>query len=238
MPSPNDIISTVSVLMNDYAQTQYNNVSVLPMLNLALNELQEIFEQNGIPVTNEHTPAVITIPAQTNPSQINVQIGFNTTPSLPADLIEIQEMWESWTGLNQWQPMIKKEFIPHYLEDGTTISQFLIWSWEKNQINLISANMAIDLKLDYTSNMFNTPILISQVNTNLPFTNIGTYLDYKTASLCAMFLAENESRATALDGLAGGALERALQIPLKGMQSVTTRRRPFRHSFKHRGVSY
>ena len=223
--------------MNDFAQTQYTNDVCLPFLNLALDELQEVFELNSIPITNEHTPAVITIPAAI-PGQINVQVGFNTSPALPADLIEIQEMWESWTGLNQWQPMVKKEFIPHYLEDGHSISQFLIWSWEHGQVNLIAANMAIDLKLDYTSTMFATPILIGNIGMNLPFTNIGTYLDYKTAALCAMFIAENPERAQALDSLAGTALQRALGIPVKGMQSIVTRRRPFRQSFKHRGVSY
>ncbi len=63
-------------------------------------------------------------------------------------------------------------------------------------------------------------------------------MEYKTAAFCAMFMAENPQRATSLDSLAEGALTRSLGIPIKGMQSITTRRRPFRHSFKHRGVSY
>ncbi len=92
--------------------------------------------------------------------------------------------------------------------------------------------------MDYTANMFNTPILIGNIGVNLPFTNVKTYLEYKTAALCAMFIAENESRAVALDSLTGTALSRALGIPIKGMQSIVTRRRPFRHSFKHRGTSY
>jgi hypothetical protein len=231
MPKPSDIIVTVAGLMNDFSQTQYTNTVCLPMLNLALNELQELFELNGIPVTNE-VSAAITVPVGVN------EIGFSTSPALPADLIEIQELWESPTGLNNWTPMVKKDFIPHYLEDNTTISMFLIWALEQGDVQLIAANSIIDLKIDYVSNMFNTPILIGAINTNLPFTNIGTYLDYKTAALCAMFIAENGSRAAALDSLAGTALTRALGIPIKGMQSITTRRRPFRASYKRRGVVY
>jgi hypothetical protein len=231
MAKPSDIIATVSTLMNDFAQTKYTNTVVLPYLNLALDELQETFELNGIPITNE-TSAAITIPAGVN------EIGFATNPALPSDLIEIQELWESPTGLNNWTPMTKKDFIPHYLEDNTTISMFLIWCLDTGNISLIAANSVIDLKIDYTANMFNTPILIGNVGVDLPFTNVKTYLGYKTAALCALFIAENESRAQALDSLGMTALNRSTGIPIKGMQSITTRRRPFRASYKRRGVSY
>jgi hypothetical protein len=115
---------------------------------------------------------------------------------------------------------------------------FLIWAWEHGRIHLITANQDNDLKIDYTASMFNTPILIKDINVNLPFTNVKTYLEYKTAALCSMFIAENESRAMALDALTVTALSRALGIPIKGMQSIVTRRRPFRHSFKSRGTSF
>ncbi len=232
MPKPSEIITTVAGLMNDASQSLYTNAVCLPFFNLSLDELQELYELNGIPTANEHTPAAITIKAGVS------SLGFDTTPALPSDFIELQQLWESPTGLNNWTPMIKRDFIPHYLEDGTTISQFLIYSWEQGRINLVAANQDNDLKLDYTASIFNTPILIKDINVNLPFTNVKTYLEYKTAALCSMFIAENESRALALDALAGTAISRALGIPIKGMQSITTRRRPFRYSFKHRGVSY
>lgn len=237
MPKPSDIIGVVSGLMNDFSQSQYTNDVCLPFFNLSLDELQEIFEQNSIPVTNE-TSSSITILSPTNPAQIVSQIGFDTNPALPSDLIEIQQLWESPTGLNQWTEVIKHEFLPNYYKDGTRTSQFLMWAWDKGRIKLISANQNNDLKIDYTANMFNTPILIKDIDVNLPFTNVKTYLEYKTAALCAMFIAENESRAQALDNLAGTALNRALGIPIKGMQSIVTRRRPFRYSFKHRATSF
>ena len=231
MPRPSEIITTVAGLMNDFSQSMYNNAACLPFLNLSLDELQELYELNGIPATNE-TSTAITVKSGVS------KIGFDTTPALPSDLIEIQELWESPFGLNQWTKVDKKEFLPHYLQDNTTISQFLLWAWEHGRIHLIAANADNDLKIDYTASLFNTPIQIKDINVNLPFTNIKTYLEYKTGALCAMFIAENESRAMALDTLAGTSLNRALGIPIKGMQSIVTRRRPFRHSFKNRGVSY
>lgn len=231
MPKPSEIITTVAGLMNDSSQSVYNNAACLPFLNLSLDELQELFELNGIPVTNE-TSAAIKIPAGVK------RLGFDTTPALPSDFIELQELWESPTGLNQWNKVDKREFLPQYLQDNTTISQFLIYAWEHGRIVLIAANSDIDLKLDYTASLFNTPILIKDININLPFTNVKTYLEYKTAALCAMFIAENPERAVALDSLTGTALSRALGIPIKGMQSIVTRRRPFRYGFKHRGVNF
>lgn len=232
MPRPSEIITTVAtVLMNDVDQSVYDNTVCLPALNLALNELQELYELNGLPITNE-TSKSIKIKAGIS------EIGFDTTPALPSDLIEIQELWESTSGLNQWTHMDKRDVIPHYLEDATTISQFLLWAWEHGRVKLIAANADNDLKIDYVCSLFNTPILIKDINVNLPFTNITTYLEYKTGALCAMFIAENPERAIALDSLAGTALSRALGIPIKGMQSITTRRRPFRASFKRRGTNY
>jgi len=236
MPKPSEIITAAAALMNDSAQTQYTNAAVLPYFNLALDELQETFELNGLPITHKTTPAVITVPAVSK--AINIFVGFDTNPALPSDLIEIEQIWESQTGLNQWTPMTKKDFLPHYLEDGTTISNFLIWSWENEKINLVAANQVNDLKLDYVGSIFKTPILIGNINMNLPYTKVKTYLEYKTAALCALFVAENESRAMALDSLTTTALSRSMGIQIKGLQSIVVRRKPFRYSFKHRGVNY
>lgn len=231
MPRPSDVISIVSGLMNDSIQSVYSNTVCLPFFNLSLDELQELYELNGIPTTNE-TSAAITLRAGI------CRLGQDTIPALPSDFIELQQLWESPTGLNKWTEVVKREFIPHYLEDGTAISQFLIYAWEHGRLLFVPSNSDNDLKIDYIGSIFNTPILIKDINVNLPFTNVKTYLEYKTAALCALFIAENESRAMALDSLAGTALSRALGIPIKGMQSVVTRRRPFRSSFKRRGVSY
>jgi hypothetical protein len=231
MPKPSEIITTVAALMNDYTQSNYTNLACLPFFNLALDELQELYELNEIPATYE-TSAAITIKAGIN------RLGFDTNPAFPSDLIEIRQLWESPTGLEQWIPMDKRDTIPHFLQNNQTISQFLLWALEGGRVRFIAANADNDLKIDYTAKIFNTPILIKDVDVNLPFTNVKTYLEYKTAALCAMFIAENESRAVALDSLCGTALSRSLGIPIKGMQSVVTRRRPFRSSFKWRGTSY
>lgn len=231
MPTPAEMITGAAVLMNDAAQKRYTNTAVLPYLNMSLDILQEVYELHSLPIT-EGVSSIITVPSGIS------RIGFDTIPALPTELIEIQQMWESPTGLNEWTPMVKKEYLPHFLEDGTLISQFLIWAWNKDHIELIPANATNDVKLDMISKIFKTPIALANVNVNLPFTNIKTYIEFETAALCAMFIAENETRYATLSNHAADALSRALGIPIKGMQSVVTRRRPFRASFKRRGISY
>lgn len=231
MPKPSAIITTVAALMNDTEQSVYTNEACLPYLNLALGILQEIFELNNIPVTNKTSTAIL-VKAGVN------KIGFDTTPALPSSLVEIQELWESPVGQNQWTRMNKEEFIPHYLQDNTSINQFLIWVWKEQAIELIAANADNQIKLDYIGSIFNTPILIINIDVNIPIINIQTFLEFQTAALCAFFVAENESRYTVLNGMSGEALGRALGIPVKGMQQILTRRRPFRAAFKRRGVNY
>lgn len=223
MPKPSAIITTAAHLMNDSAQTEYTNAAVLPYLNIALNILQETFELNGVPVTNK-TSIAITVPDGIN------KIGFDTVPSLPFDLIEIKELWESGEGLEQWIPLRKKDFIPNSLTTST--SSFRIWAWKNEHIELVAASSALDLKIDYIGSVFRTPILIANIDVNIQMTNIQTFLEFQTAALCALFIAENETRAMALGGEAGSALSRSLGIPIKGMQSIVTRRMPFRAGYK------
>ena len=227
MPKPNEIIDMAASLMNDTAQTVYTDAAVLPYLNMALDDLQETFEQNNIPVTNQVSTA-ITLPAGTT------ILGYGTTPALPADLIEIQYAYERTSGVIPWIPMSRKEFIPKQHEDQS-ITQFLWWSWVDQEMHFIAATSDIDIKLDYIQKIFNTPIAIADIAVDIPIPNVKQSLGYATAALCSMFVGENETRAQYLEGLAQRALDRELGIPIKGRQAITTRRQPFMGSYRRRG---
>ena len=213
----------VASLQNDTAQSVYTDAACLPYLNIALDELQEYFELNNIPVTND-VSAVLNVLLGTS------VISFTSSPALPSDLIEIQRLWESPEGENAYVPMTRKEFIPHNLETGTAINRFGVWAWVEQQIKLIAANVDIDLKLDYIKSIFATPIAIGAVGVDLPIINCKTFLGYRTAALCAHFIGANKTRADELNGFATIALDRTLGIATKGRQSIQTRRRPFRRS--------
>lgn len=230
MPTPAEIISTmVSPLQNDTAQQEYTNEAVLPYFNMALRDLQEQFELNNIPVTNE-TSAIINIPAGT------VSISFVGSPQLPTDLIEIQQLWESQEGAEQYTPMKKREFLPRYLE-GSTSNKLMFWAWMSNEIRFLASNQDNDIKIDYIKSLFNT-IVIADINVELgtKYKNVFSYLGYKTAALCSMFIGENESRATVLAAQANSALETSMGISVKGGQAIGVKRRPYRQAYKRRGI--
>jgi hypothetical protein len=228
MPTPAEIIDMVASLQNDTAQAVYTDAAVLPYFNMALRDLQEEFELNDIPVTYE-TSALINIPAGT------VVLTFGGSPAIPTDLIEIKKLWESVEGQNNWIPMVRKDFLPHQLE-VSDVSSFLVWAWIDNEIHLPESNQDNDLKIDYIKSLFGT-ILIAAINTELgaKYKNIFSYLGYRTAALCSMFIGENETRAQALQDEAAEAINKSMGISIKGKQAIFTRRKPFRYGYKTRG---
>ena len=221
------VLAKASTLLNDTARTVYTYTAVLPYLQIALQELQEHFELNNIPET-QLTSAVITMTAG------QTQIAYNAgplLPELPDDMIEPQQLWERESGIDPYVPMSRRDYMPHNLE-GTPTGKFSFWIWENNVIRFLPANRSNDIKIDYVKDMF-TPLVDETSIINC--INAATFLEYRAAALCAEFIERNIASATSLNTYAVLALDRATGIGVKGKQTILTRRRPFRASFKKRG---
>lgn len=217
-------------LMNDTGQSIYTDAAVLPYFNMAVEKMLQVLEKHNISVTNE-VSAILTVPASTT------AVGFATSPALPADLIEIQQLWESPTGQNNWTPMVRREFLPHYVE-GILTNQFLFFAWMAQEIRLPAANAINDLKVDYIAKIIDTPIALADIGDELSVINCKNYLGFYTAGLCAQFIGENETRAQVLFSFAADAENDLIGISIKGAQSIVTRHRPFRSAYKLRGRSW
>lgn len=220
------VLDKAATLLNDTARTVYTYVATLPYLQIALQELQEHFELNSIPAT-QLTSTVINIPAGTN------EIIFNGigVPTLPSNLIEPQQLWERTAGIDPYIPMTRKDYMPHQLE-GVLVSTFGYYVWEDNTIRLPVSNQSNDIKIDYIKDLF-TPLVDETSLINV--INGATFLEYRTAALCAEFIERNQANANALNVYASMAIDRATGIGVKGKQTIMTRRRPFRSAFKKRG---
>lgn len=218
-----------AALMNDAAKTQYTYAAQLPYLRIAIKELQEVFEQNNIPVTNESSPAVIQVDAGV--TEIGF-VGVTSAPNLPSDLVDIQRLWYSPRDQELWLPMTKRNFLPHYLE-GQEISPLSYYTWQGQKIEILPSTTDNDIKLDYIKSLFPTSIV--DQNTNIGIINAQTFLEYRTGALCAQFIGENKSRADELNVFASMAMDRATGIGTKGAQAIPIRRRPFRANYKRRG---
>jgi len=221
-----DVMDSAAALLNDTQKQTYTYVAQLPYLKMALKDLRKKMELSNMPVTNE-TSAILTLLAGAT------EVSTLTTPALPTGLVQIQQLWESPTGTDNFIPMGKKDFLPHYL-DGVEISQFRIYTWIGNTIKLLAANQPIDLKIDFIKELFND---IVDENSAINVINGDSYLFNRTAAYCARFIGENKTRADELDGFALDSLNDMEGIENKARQSISTRRRPFRSGYKRRGIS-
>jgi hypothetical protein len=224
-----EVMDRSAALMNDPAKTDYTYVAQLPYLNMAIDELVESLEESNSSPTN-NTSATIVVPLGMNritPIE-DLTVGV---PHYPIDLIEIQGVGERATGTQDPFLMLgRRDFLQSFPPNNS----LLFWHWE-DQIIKFNPNGALgsrDIQLKYVRQA----IAQATSDTSIIGTiNARSYLSYKTAAFCAMFIGENETRAGVLEVQAEKALERITGINNKGRQQIMTRHRPFRASWKARG---
>jgi hypothetical protein len=217
-------------LLNDTARTNYTYVAQLPYLQIAIQELQEMFELNGIPVT-QLTSAVIPMDAGDTEIVYNAGVG---TPGLPNDFVEPQQLWERIRNTNPYTPMTRKDYLPHGVEDIQR-NQFSIYVWQDQKIIVLPSIQNNDIKIDYIKQLFEN--LVDE-NSLINIVNARTFLEYRTAALCAEFIERNLTSAGGLNNYAVLGLDRVTGISSKSKQTIMTRRRPFRSGYKRRGNAW
>lgn len=220
------VMDRAAALMNDPAKTDYTYAHQLPYLNMAIDELMESLEESNSSPSNK-TSDPITVPIGTN----KLSPPEGSTPHYPYDLVEIQEVGERNAGTTDpFLALSRREFMDSF----PATNSLLFWHWEDQYIkfNPNGATSIREIQLRYVRQ----PIQLAQNENSIIGTiNARSYLAYKTAAGCSMFIGENPTRAATLDGLAEKAMERLLGINNKGRQQIFTRRRPFRSSYKSRG---
>ena len=231
-----EVMDKSASLMNDTAKTVYTYAAQIPYLNMALDELQEFFQLNNIPVTNQ-TSVPITVNVGTKFIRPFDGLGSDSgsgDPVYPQDLVEIQGVYERLAGTeNPFIPVVKREFLPHPIDDLPTES-LQYWIWEDQIIKTVGATTNREVKLDYIKTIF--PKVENQAAL-LGVINARSFLYYRTAALCSQFIGENPTRAGELNTFASLALDRVTGIGTKARQSIITRRKPFMAAYKRRSFT-
>jgi len=215
--------------LNDVVKTIYTYAIQIPYLNIAVNELKELFELNNIPVTAE-TSAALSVDSGVT------AIGFAPTPPvggvtyLPNDLIEPIMLWERTRNVNPYIPMTKVSILPEW-QSGVELNQFIWYVWNSQQIKVLPSNQDNDIKMNYIKNIFNN-VTVSTDTLNV--VNARSFLGHRTAALIADDIMQDTERATNNNNAASASLDRVLGIGTKGRQAIFTRRRPFRSAYKMR----
>lgn len=200
-----EVMDSAAAVLNDANRTVYDYATQLPYLRLALQELQETFELNSLPVT-EFSSAAIPVKAGV------VELEFNAVGSmrLPDNLIEIQGISE-WTN-SFWSPIPRANYV-----------------WKGSKLYLTEYNLDREIKIDYIGSLF--PKFLRS-DTILPVQNAFGYLSYKTAELISDQIEHNMERAQTNGGRALASLDRINGITVKTKQNVMARRRPFRAAYR------
>lgn len=213
------VMDRAASLLNDTAQSVFTYATQLPYLNIALDELQEYFEQDNAETTNVlNTP--ITVLAGTK------QIA---QASLPSDLVEIQKLYERLNGSSEpYEEMSRVDWLP---QDQIVTDSLTWWTYQQQNINFVGATSDRQVLIEYVATLF-TSVTTSTASLNL--NNCKSFLAYRTAALCADFIGENPERAQLLNGDAMLALDRIRSLNIKGRQAIWTRRKPFMAGYKNR----
>jgi hypothetical protein len=220
------VMNKAASLMNDTALSVYTYAAQLPYLNIAMQELQEHFELNAIPMT-EVVSSVINMPAGSD------EIIYNGVgvPTLPDDMVEPNQLWERAENINPFVPMTRRDYLPHNLE-GIETNQFIYYAWQGQKILVLPANQNNDIKIDYIRELFTEA---TGPGSLINVVNAASFLEYRTAGLLAEFIERNVTSANALNAYSVLALDRVTGIGVRGKQSIMTRRRPFRAAYKRGG---
>lgn len=218
------VMNASAALLNDVARTIYTYSVQVPYLNIALRELQESFELNNVPVTDQKS---VVIPIDDG----DTSISFSGTPALPSDLIEPSVLWQRLSGQDPYYRVDRVDTLDQALV-GVELNFILNYVWQAQEIRFLPCNNDLDVKIDYIRSIFPT---ITDETSQLNIVNGMSFLEYRNAALCAEFIGENKTRADELNTFAVLALDRVVGIGTKGRQSFNTRHRPFRAGYKRNG---
>ena len=213
-----DVMDGVPALLNDTAKSVFSYTAQIPYLNIALAELQEIFELYNVPATN-------------NVSSISTLSAGSTQIVLPTNLIALRTVEERAAGTTEdFSNMEQVEFLP--------MTQILIdrlgyYQYDGTNLNFLGSTQDREVKYNYIKTLFAKVTASTDV---LYSVNTQSFLTYRTAALCAEFIGENLTRAQSLNQDAQMALDRTLGISAKSKQDIFTRRRPFMSGYKARNL--
>lgn len=236
--SAGQIMDRVAQLLNDPNKTDYTYAVMIPYLNLAIEEFSDITAEANTPFTNLSNlnldPIPIIVPtglAYLAPPEFMDPTG-GVTPHYPPDLLEIQEIGERTKGDDG--PF---KFLPRreFQEILPVTNSLMYWVFERGivRFNPPGANCDIEVQVKF---VYQGVPYIANENSLIYHIGSRTYLGYKTAALCAMFIGENPTRAEVLENEANKAIERTINISNKGRQQIMTRHRPFRAAYKRRSI--
>jgi hypothetical protein len=208
-------LTEAKALLNDPSGTIYPDAAMLPLLQKAYAELQTKMMRSGLPVLKEQTSAQV-VNAGT--------VALGDGAGLPADLVYPIELGERAVGSSAsiaFEDMTEMAWEPSTPQD----TKLIYWNWRDEEIKFLGSTVAREVRIRYMKGLTR----ITAVNTPVTILNSTTFLAARCAAIAALVLGSNPSRAEALQGDAGDALDDLLGVLVKRQQGIGIRRRVNRY---------
>lgn len=210
-------LDSARAYLNDTGKRIWTDVKLLPYLKEAHRDLQLQVWLHGIPVLNEKA-AASTITAG------------DTTLTLPSDFVEPIRLKEGAVGdtVDNFVDMIEKSFEP----DDVQTTELRYWAYREEQVQLIGATADRDVILYYYKGLTLPTSAASQLGLTFGEMFIGPQTAGYAAgatgntTLASELLFVSETQL----GIAGSKLDAIIRANTKGMQTIPTRRKPYRSS--------
>lgn len=209
------IIASANMYLNDVSQSLYTNTVLIPHVQNAVLELQSMCLANSIQLLQAET------------SEQDVTAGSKALPSPPTDMIVPIELFERpWgsTNIEDYEPMIHKEWLPDEAQEDT----LRFWVYQRDTIAFLGALTDRGVKMHYWKLITN----ISVTTDPIPTLNSQNFLAYRAAATAARFVGENDARADYLDSMAQMFMDTFLTTAVKAIQNLPARRIPFSRKFR------
>lgn len=216
MPSTlvSDVLTEAVALLNDVGKAIYTDARMIPLVDKAYRELQKVYADNGVQVTDEIS-STISIAAST--VRIDPQVSINANFIEP---IFIQERASGSTSADDWTDMEETAWEPSESQQ-TTLD---VWTWREQEIKFRGATTNREILVRYLKSLAK----LTAAGDSILIEGAQEFLAARAAAIAALVIGENTTRAEALQEDAGSALELLLSINAKKRQNLPIRRKRYR----------
>lgn len=201
--------------LNDVGATLWTDAVLLPFLKAAHRIMQQKLSLNGLPVLREAS-ALITVTAG------SVDLGTNQ----PTDLVEPKKMEERPSGSSDLFSAMDELTWELNI---TAVENLRYWTWREEKIVFPAATTNRQVRLYYIKGL----TLPTSGAVEIGFINGENFLGPATAALAARSVGATSDYEELME-LALGCLTDVIRRNVRALQSIPTKRRPYRYAMKMR----
>lgn len=204
-----EVLTEASGLLNDENRDLFDADMLLPHLIKAHGELDLHMQAAGLQNLME-TSSVISVPT----SKTTITLSDIT------NLIYPKKLWERLAGSSVlYTPMVESMWLPQ----RDKADSLLNWAWTGNEIKLVGATSAREVKVDYLKGL----TALTTKNDSIPYPQSKLFLASRVAAIASARL-QNYTKAEMFNSDAETWLEKFLNIQIKSKQSSAIRHRRMR----------